>query len=101
MRLPSGQYPLHNQLLFSGYKCITHDPSLSAALSFRISDQGGGVEYDKIEKIWEYGYTSLAEQDDEADNTRLIMGRPRQYKIGGLGFGLPLSRLHARYFGTL
>ena len=75
----------------------------------RISDQGGGIPDSELPKVWQYGYTTISQHQyigmDGAGDADPIwsMGAAgeagRQYKMGGLGFGLPMSRLYARYFG--
>lgn len=75
----------------------------------RISDEGGGVEYDAVEHIWQYGYTTvksgLRKAQEPGSTTVAAMGGgasgSSQFRLGGLGFGLPFSRLHARYFGMV
>ncbi|GMH33368.1 hypothetical protein BSKO_01202 [Bryopsis sp. KO-2023] len=72
-------------------------------VTIKISDRGGGIDYDKLENIWEYGYTTLAGgmvlSDSGSFDLMDAMGGAGKYRIAGLGFGLPFSRLHARYFG--
>lgn len=115
-------------------------------LSVRISDQGGGIPSDVLDKAWSYGFTTSSTGMSGADNngsqqhlhdapysssgsngsstsgsdlqaaaadgqlqqTQADFGAlladvsdapRRRYSLAGLGFGLPLSRLHARYFG--
>ncbi|PFX17015.1 [Pyruvate dehydrogenase (acetyl-transferring)] kinase isozyme 2, mitochondrial [Stylophora pistillata] len=54
----------------------------------KISDQGGGIPRSTIDKVFEYHYTS-APEPLKADSAA---------PIAGYGYGLPLSRLYARYF---
>jgi pyruvate dehydrogenase kinase 2/3/4 len=64
----------------------------------KVSDEGGGIPRSGMPHIWSYFYTSansstfdhmIGSEDDFSTNTPLA----------GLGYGLPLSRLYARYFG--
>lgn len=57
--------------------------------SFKISDQGGGIPRSKLDLIFQYMY-STAPQPARSD----IASAP----LAGYGYGLPLSRLYARYF---
>lgn len=73
----------------------------------RISDQGGGIAPEDLTKVWQYGYTTMEQQDNSryqgtSDLDPIWATRPEsaaQYRMGGLGFGLPMSRLYAEYFG--
>jgi len=62
----------------------------------RISDQGGGIPREQLANIWNYMYTT-AEKPKEADS-ELNQGI-RHAPMAGFGYGLPLSKLYARYFG--
>eukprot|EP00466_Bigelowiella_natans_P017117 jgi/Bigna1/91701/estExt_fgenesh1_pg.C_1140016 len=62
----------------------------------RISDQGGGIPRDQMANIWNYMYTT-AERPKEADME--MKGGIRNAPMAGFGYGLPLSKLYARYFG--
>jgi len=39
---------------------------------FRISDRGGGIRHDFLKRVWEYGYTSAAYDDDSTENEGLF-----------------------------
>lgn len=60
----------------------------------QISDEGGGIPRSGLPKIWTYLYSTaknpvdLGRQDQEMPNV-----------MAGYGYGLPISRLYARYFG--
>uniref|UniRef100_A0A7S2TF55 Protein-serine/threonine kinase n=1 Tax=Lotharella oceanica TaxID=641309 RepID=A0A7S2TF55_9EUKA len=62
----------------------------------RIADQGGGIPRSQIANIWNYMYTT-AERPKEQDLE--IKGGIRNAPMAGFGYGLPLSKLYARYFG--
>lgn len=61
-------------------------------VSIKIDDQGGGICRRTITKIMQYGFTTAEPMD--LDETRT-----EQDVLAGLGYGLPLCRLYARYFG--
>lgn len=54
----------------------------------KISDVGGGIPREGIERIWSYTYTT-------AKRATATSVSP----MAGFGHGLPFSRLYARYFG--
>jgi pyruvate dehydrogenase kinase 2/3/4 len=65
-------------------------------VTIKVSDEGGGIPRSGVSRIWTYLYTTAA-----APN--LDPGSPYyndfQAPLAGLGYGLPISRLYARYFG--
>jgi pyruvate dehydrogenase kinase 2/3/4 len=58
--------------------------------SSQISDEGGGIPRSGLPKIWTYLY-STAKNPVEVQEQPTVMA--------GYGYGLPISRLYARYFG--
>lgn len=80
----------------------------------KVMDEGGGIPRSQMNKIWSYLYTTAnpvvqetflqpvtaSDNDDvaaNADNTTTT--GPSSPILAGLGFGLPMSRAYARYFG--
>eukprot|EP00435_Cladocopium_sp_Y103_P034957 s2312_g9.t1 len=61
----------------------------------KISDQGGGMPKRIQEEAWQYGWTT-ADHEEEDDP---YSGGTWRKELAGYGFGLPLTRLHAQYFG--
>ncbi|XP_072517475.1 pyruvate dehydrogenase kinase, isozyme 3b isoform X1 [Salminus brasiliensis] len=59
-------------------------------LSIKISDQGGGVPLRKIDRLFNYMYST-------APTPRLNSSQAAA-PLAGFGYGLPISRLYARYF---
>lgn len=57
-------------------------------LSIKISDRGGGVPLRKIDRLFNYMYST-------APTPSLEQGA---VPLAGFGYGLPISRLYARYF---
>ncbi|KAG0170755.1 hypothetical protein DFQ28_003143 [Apophysomyces sp. BC1034] len=76
-------------------------------IGIRIRDQGGGVDEEDLNKVFEYSYTTVSKAaEDEDDPSSVFRGMAEmamQSGVGGplagLGFGLPLARMYARYFG--
>ncbi|XP_068126068.1 pyruvate dehydrogenase kinase, isozyme 3 [Hyperolius riggenbachi] len=58
-------------------------------LSIKISDQGGGVPLRKIDRLFNYMYSTAPRPSLEPS---------RAAPLAGFGYGLPISRLYARYF---
>jgi pyruvate dehydrogenase kinase 2/3/4 len=65
-------------------------------VTLKISDEGGGIRRSGMSRIWTYLYTT-------ASPPALDPGSPYHSDFhapfAGLGYGLPISRLYARYFG--
>uniref|UniRef100_A0A3P9L851 Protein-serine/threonine kinase n=1 Tax=Oryzias latipes TaxID=8090 RepID=A0A3P9L851_ORYLA len=57
-------------------------------LSVKISDKGGGVPLRKIDRLFNYMYSTAPTPSLE----------PGAVPLAGFGYGLPISRLYARYF---
>lgn len=108
---------------------VTISPPLSPTspfLSIRIRDQGGGVSPSNMPRIFSYAFTTASNAESDgggpyaaqhvggsaavgggtsAGDGNLfseITGKGVQVGLGtiaGLGYGLPMSRLYAKYFG--
>ncbi|XP_047338741.1 pyruvate dehydrogenase (acetyl-transferring) kinase, mitochondrial-like isoform X2 [Impatiens glandulifera] len=62
--------------------------------SDEVSDEGGGIRRSGLPKLFTFLYstaTNPLEEDSDLGNVRMTMA--------GYGYGLPISRLYARYFG--
>lgn len=87
---------------FSSYEVIT---ALSEGLYFchllnilasQISDEGGGIPRSGLPRIFTYLYSTAKNPLDEH---AIIEGPSDGVTMAGYGYGLPISRLYARYFG--
>lgn len=67
---------------------VCEDPRL---ICIRISDEGGGVPVEHLDRIWEYLFTTTP--------TRLQSSFNNSSPLSGPGMGLPLCRLYAQYLG--
>ncbi|KAK3353178.1 branched-chain alpha-ketoacid dehydrogenase [Lasiosphaeria hispida] len=81
-------------------------------VTIRIRDRGGGINPDVLPHIWGYSFTTFAEDDvpggtgsnsgwsggDDALGV-ISAASSGSSSIAGLGYGLPLSRAYAEYFG--
>lgn len=85
-------------------------------VTIRIRDRGGGIGPDVLPHIWGYSFTTFSESDDDvpgapaaswnsgsaaADDALNVISAAGSgsSSIAGLGYGLPLSRAYAEYFG--
>jgi signal transduction histidine kinase len=82
-------------------------------VTIRIRDRGGGISPDNFCHIWDYSFTTF--NDDQASSTLTgsnsshtgmdalnAMSGPGgdgAHSLAGLGYGLPLGRAYAEYFG--
>ncbi|KAG2223130.1 hypothetical protein INT45_005686 [Circinella minor] len=64
-------------------------------ITIKISDEGGGVPRSGIPLVWTYMYTTAQAQDLDPEYNKSDFKAP----MAGFGYGLPISRLYARYFG--
>ncbi|KAJ9141886.1 Pyruvate dehydrogenase kinase [Pleurostoma richardsiae] len=65
-------------------------------ITIKISDEGGGIPRSAIPLVWTYMYTTVDRTPDlDPDFDKSDFKAP----MAGYGYGLPLSRLYARYFG--
>lgn len=64
--------------------------------SIKVSDQGGGIRRAEMERVWSYLHSTAASPTDFFSTDH---NNPFNAPMAGLGYGLPLSRLFARYFG--
>ncbi|GMM35473.1 hypothetical protein DASC09_027980 [Saccharomycopsis crataegensis] len=64
-------------------------------ITIKISDEGGGIPRSAMPLIWTYLYTTakdIPDIDNIGENEFIA-------PMAGLGYGISLSRLYARYFG--
>jgi hypothetical protein len=78
----------------------------SQSITIRIRDRGGGIPPEVLPHIWSYSFTTFSDLDFQGSengnldalNTIAASGGHLS-SIAGLGYGLPLSRAYAEYFG--
>jgi hypothetical protein len=78
-------------------------------ITLRIRDRGGGIPPEALHNIWSYSFTTF--NNDEAAEAAgdtgggsaglnaISSSGTDQSSIAGLGYGLPLGRAYAEYFG--
>ncbi|KAJ5773901.1 hypothetical protein N7457_008797 [Penicillium paradoxum] len=85
---------------------IGYSAPSSQSITIRIRDRGGGIPPEVIPHIWSYSFTTFSDMDYQGSengsmdalNTIAASGGHIS-SIAGLGYGLPLSRAYAEYFG--
>jgi signal transduction histidine kinase len=78
----------------------------------KISDQGGGISKSAQRDAWNYGWTTVKADNEHHREVGMYAEEScpwmrgaqhapvgRKTELAGYGFGLPLTRLHAQYFG--
>lgn len=75
-------------------KVVVADGEDNEDVALKVSDQGGGIPRSHMPKVWSYLFTT-AVHDWAFDEGSDFGGAP----LAGLGYGLPISRAYARYFG--
>jgi signal transduction histidine kinase len=79
-------------------------------VTIRIRDRGGGISPTNLERIWNYSFTTFNDEQihsalygsEKPDNTvdaLNVIANPGGSSLAGLGYGLPLGRAYAEYFG--
>uniref|UniRef100_A0A670YMJ8 Protein-serine/threonine kinase n=1 Tax=Pseudonaja textilis TaxID=8673 RepID=A0A670YMJ8_PSETE len=74
-------------------------------LIIRISDRGGGIPHDHVDKVTDYHFTTAEASNQDPRMNSLFgnmveMGNSAQSgPMHGFGFGLPTSRAYAEYLG--
>ncbi|CAG8456932.1 4360_t:CDS:2 [Ambispora gerdemannii] len=77
------------------------------SIGIRVRDQGGGISAKDLPSIFDYSFTTVPQDDHEnhpSDNilvgvSTMAMQAGVGGPIAGLGYGLPLARIYAQYFG--
>ena len=74
---------------------IIADGTENEDVVIKVSDEGGGICRSQVDKIWSYLYTTA----DPSIQAGFLADHSADSPIAGLGYGLPISRSYARYFG--
>jgi signal transduction histidine kinase len=87
----------------------TASPS-TTGVTIRIRDRGGGISPANLANIWKYSFTTFSEEkikealygmsgDDSKPSDMTELANIPHLQLAGLGYGLPLGRAYAEYFG--
>jgi hypothetical protein len=87
-------------------------PQTSPGCTIRIRDRGGGISPANCKRIWNYSFTTFNEDEIRSalfpgsDGAAMnpmdglsVISSPPGSSLAGLGYGLPLGRAYAEYFG--
>ncbi|KAK9454295.1 branched-chain alpha-ketoacid dehydrogenase kinase [Dipodascopsis uninucleata] len=75
-----------------------------SGIQIRLRDEGGGIEDSNLKRIWGYAESTF-EEEERSEGFKTLNTPPPSVtgtggsSMGGLGYGLPLSRAYAEYFG--
>ena len=80
-------------------KIVIADDEKNEDVAIKVSDEGGGIPRSNMKNVWSYLFTTadpnvLNGMLDE-DSSDFSVDSP----LAGLGYGLPIARNYARYFG--
>lgn len=65
-------------------------------ITIKVADEGGGIPRSGLPRMFTYLYTTARSPLDDMDDASVTDGPS---VLAGYGYGLPISRLYARYFG--
>ena len=68
---------------------------MCVCVCLQVSDEGGGIPRSGVGRIWTYMYSTGKVPMPDMEE----VGDAQPTVLAGYGYGLPLSRLYARYFG--
>ncbi len=67
-------------------------------VTIKIADKGGGVPRSVIGKMWTFAHSSMSDELQSKENDTNF--ETDEFSGSNIrGFGLPLARIYARYFG--
>jgi len=72
-------------------------------VTLKVSDRGGGMRPEQLKEVWRYGCTTVVGYNSSRGGLLSSYSSPQSISsarsVAGYGFGLPLARLYAQYFG--
>ena len=82
-------------------KVIIADGENNEDVVIKISDEGGGIPRSHMQRIWSYLFTTAKPAFGGAEDGGFSSfgDHTTDTPLAGLGYGLPISRSYARYFG--
>ena len=91
----------HGVDLMPNIKIIIADGEKNEDVVIKVSDEGGGIPRSNMNRIWSYLFTTADPSVLNAilNNHDDVRDFDMQIPLAGLGYGLPIARNYARYFG--
>ena len=91
----------HGIDLMPNIKIIIADGEKNEDVVIKVSDEGGGIPRSNMNRIWSYLFTTADPSMLNAilNNDDNVRDFDMQIPLAGLGYGLPIARNYARYFG--
>lgn len=82
-------------------RIIIADGEENEDVCLKVSDEGGGIPRSNMPSIWSYLFTTAdsAVLENMLDDDDIHADFGTDTPLAGLGYGLPISRCYARYFG--
>jgi len=80
-------------------KVVIADGEGNEDVVIKVSDEGGGIKRSHIHKIWSYLFTTADAAVQEGMVEFENIDHSVESPLAGLGYGLPISRAYARFFG--
>ena len=80
---------------------VIADPHEGEDITIKVSDEGGGISRSNMKHVWSYAFSTAnpSIQTGFLDQNTMSEYDPMRSPLAGLGYGLPISRQYARYFG--
>ncbi|CAK7274602.1 hypothetical protein SEPCBS119000_006256 [Sporothrix epigloea] len=109
---PAGHSSSSSRATSHGSSILPLDDN-APGVTIRIRDRGGGICPDVLPNIWSYSFTTFSDYGDFSSGSgsdgggsgfgdglgMIASSNNGGSSIAGLGYGLPLSRAYAEYFG--
>lgn len=82
-------------------KIVIADGEDNEDIAIKVSDEGGGIRRSDMDKCWSYLYTTANSEvlENMLKDYDLVRDFSSSTPLAGLGYGLPIARNYARYFG--
>jgi signal transduction histidine kinase len=110
--IASKRFTAHSSATDDSIRPLKHS---TPGVTIRIRDRGGGISPENLAHIWDYSFTTFNEEQVSStlagqspnrsgsgmDALNAISGPGGEgvHSLAGLGYGLPLGRAYAEYFG--